>query len=1045
MKRHFFEKAAVLALACGLMIAAFFGTVSAKADGELSPGEMLLLYEQFPEDWEDYNGSSRAFVKVKSNGPEVDGYPVYDDEVVHTGYPINFPYAVSGASITFTLIPPTEEVLLEETGETYVYPEVYLTFATDNVAVQIIPGGSGMSWDQDIVDSYVDISTLTENTLDGTYSFTVESKTGEPYVMEVFWSVAEANYETYIRTAIQKELAYFIEYALDGDGYGTVEASSPDGELYSVTYNGRTKIAVLNDISTINLSFIPDEDTNSRFADLYIEGSSAVLEEDPALTVNDDFSATYVLDVSDPAEKHRHFFSPEFDKPEDPGFKVDLQYYYYYLGESGGNPVDYFSVTGCELGEPTSNGFVYATFDDVASATVDFDRDNDKIVLDDEFYGLRYKICDGWDESYYHMVYSDSLVMDTTKYYEIGFIPYSEVMYDGQCKVENNDPEMTGVRAYINDDPVVLGQTVQYTGTSLTLSISAPGMAAPYCVFAMIGGGVDDSVVDITDSFTLVNGRYQALVETGGCPVAFRLYWSAAEYNYACLTETGWDQTTIEYKIGSYLNLQLTYNGEPLTYLATARYNGWFKGIVDEYLEDNVHFRLTATDPYGIDVTQLTLGYGDGTRFALRDADPEEIPNLVLPRDFLSAEGDWPVQSYHKLRAEQFKRYEPTAYIGGSDSYTTSSGSTSSETENKPAPAPEITKDKPVSTEVNNPDKIEFKKNGDTEMKIGDIGEKQMVYSIVPQGKTSDIKKSLEEMLTREDRKRIEEGATFDILFVAGEAKLSTEQKTDMVKLSDTITDMIKGVSDKTSEEIGFKKERKETDGSDGSSTELDKFAQKAKESAATDPKVSVGTSYDFHIEKKIGDDDPVKVSSLGEASTSITFNLSEGDINRDPDVKRSTFMVHFREDGTKSIQQVVIDPVKGTGTITIGDFSTFVLIHVDVPAFVEKDDVISSPFGKYNAYYRVIKTGDENGKVGKLEYLGPVKTRRTTTVASKVKIDGITYKVVRIADSAFEGNKYVKKIKIGKNVKEIGEDAFKDCPLLKDIVFLGTPIEYER
>lgn len=54
--------------------------------------------------------------------------------------------------------------------------------------------------------------------------------------------------------------------------------------------------------------------------------------------------------------------------------------------------------------------------------------------------------------------------------------------------------------------------------------------------------------------------------------------------------------------------------------------------------------------------------------------------------------------------------------------------------------------------------------------------------------------------------------------------------------------------------------------------------------------------------------------------------------------------------------------------------------------------------------------------------------------IPATIKIDGKKYKVTEIEDEAFSGNKNVTSVKIGKNVKTIGESAFSSCTKLKKV-----------
>lgn len=95
------------------------------------------------------------------------------------------------------------------------------------------------------------------------------------------------------------------------------------------------------------------------------------------------------------------------------------------------------------------------------------------------------------------------------------------------------------------------------------------------------------------------------------------------------------------------------------------------------------------------------------------------------------------------------------------------------------------------------------------------------------------------------------------------------------------------------------------------------------------------------------------------------------------------------------------------------------------------------------NAQYRVIKrnkSAGADGTVGTVAYLGPIKTSRTSaTIPAKVTIENYTFKVTTIANSAFAGNKKLKKVVIGKNIKHINKNAFKGCKKLKKITIQTT------
>ena len=69
------------------------------------------------------------------------------------------------------------------------------------------------------------------------------------------------------------------------------------------------------------------------------------------------------------------------------------------------------------------------------------------------------------------------------------------------------------------------------------------------------------------------------------------------------------------------------------------------------------------------------------------------------------------------------------------------------------------------------------------------------------------------------------------------------------------------------------------------------------------------------------------------------------------------------------------------------------------------------------------------------VEYTGTVKKATTVVIPQTITINGTTYKVTSIASNAFKGNKTVKRITIGANIKTIPTNAFKNCRNLKRVV----------
>ena len=99
----------------------------------------------------------------------------------------------------------------------------------------------------------------------------------------------------------------------------------------------------------------------------------------------------------------------------------------------------------------------------------------------------------------------------------------------------------------------------------------------------------------------------------------------------------------------------------------------------------------------------------------------------------------------------------------------------------------------------------------------------------------------------------------------------------------------------------------------------------------------------------------------------------------------------------------------------------------------------------KYNAIYKVVETGDTDGKTGELEYSGPIKEKAENIIHTKVNIDGITYIVTSIAPKAFYGNTKLKQITIGKYISSIGEKAFAKASALENVIVVSKRLKAEN
>lgn len=76
------------------------------------------------------------------------------------------------------------------------------------------------------------------------------------------------------------------------------------------------------------------------------------------------------------------------------------------------------------------------------------------------------------------------------------------------------------------------------------------------------------------------------------------------------------------------------------------------------------------------------------------------------------------------------------------------------------------------------------------------------------------------------------------------------------------------------------------------------------------------------------------------------------------------------------------------------------------------------------------------------MEYRCAANKKSTSVkIPATVTIDGKTYKVTAVAANAFKGNKKLKTVTIGKNVKSIGKNCFYGCKNLKKIVVKTTSL----
>lgn len=89
-------------------------------------------------------------------------------------------------------------------------------------------------------------------------------------------------------------------------------------------------------------------------------------------------------------------------------------------------------------------------------------------------------------------------------------------------------------------------------------------------------------------------------------------------------------------------------------------------------------------------------------------------------------------------------------------------------------------------------------------------------------------------------------------------------------------------------------------------------------------------------------------------------------------------------------------------------------------------------------ADYKVTKKGDSGNTV---EYLGSSVKKGAVIIPATVTLRGTMYKVTSIGKKAFAGNKTLKKVVIGKNIRSIKSKAFYNCKKLKNIKIKTTKL----
>ncbi|MBQ8086321.1 MAG: leucine-rich repeat protein [Lachnospiraceae bacterium] len=113
-----------------------------------------------------------------------------------------------------------------------------------------------------------------------------------------------------------------------------------------------------------------------------------------------------------------------------------------------------------------------------------------------------------------------------------------------------------------------------------------------------------------------------------------------------------------------------------------------------------------------------------------------------------------------------------------------------------------------------------------------------------------------------------------------------------------------------------------------------------------------------------------------------------------------------------------------------------------DVPATGKKEttDVPKTDKEVLPSEYKATSTASSNPTV---EYAGATDNNKAVvTIQNTVKdSNSVSYKVTKVADNAFAGNKIITDVTMGENITEIGANAFKNCTKLSGIIIQSDSI----
>ena len=88
----------------------------------------------------------------------------------------------------------------------------------------------------------------------------------------------------------------------------------------------------------------------------------------------------------------------------------------------------------------------------------------------------------------------------------------------------------------------------------------------------------------------------------------------------------------------------------------------------------------------------------------------------------------------------------------------------------------------------------------------------------------------------------------------------------------------------------------------------------------------------DMNLFKKVGSSSPVQIHEVN-GMLEVGFKVPEQFINNDPEVQRTFYIGHIKDDGTVEIIKCDFDPETGIATFLTDGFSCYFLFFEDAPA----------------------------------------------------------------------------------------------------------------